>query len=92
MIKLRHAMHREPEFSNAEWKTQEQIRSILQRFGLEAVKVFRNTGLYFVIEGTASGPKRSIAARGDIDALPIQEARGSALSLAGRWHYECLRP
>lgn len=75
VIELRHAMHREPELSNAEWKTQERIRSTLQRFGLVGANVFHNTGLYVDIEGTASGPKRSIAVRGDIDALPIQEQR-----------------
>ncbi|MGY4319262.1 M20 metallopeptidase family protein [Bradyrhizobium sp. JR3.5] len=75
VIELRHAMHREPELSNAEWETQERIRGILQQFGIDGAKVFHNTGLYVDIEGTASGPKRSIAVRGDIDALPIQEAR-----------------
>lgn len=75
VIELRHAMHREPELSNAEWKTQERIRSTLQRFGLDGVEVFHSTGLYIDIEGAASGPKRSIAVRGDIDALPIQEVR-----------------
>lgn len=75
VIELRHAMHREPELSNAEWKTQQRIREILQRFGIDGAKMFHNTGLYVDIEGTASGPKRSIAVRGDIDALPIQETR-----------------
>lgn len=75
VIELRHAMHREPELSNAEWKTQKRIRGILQRFGINGAKVFHNTGLYLDIEGTAPGPERSIAVRGDIDALPIQEAR-----------------
>ncbi|MET4072648.1 amidohydrolase [Bradyrhizobium sp. S3.2.6] len=75
VIELRHAMHREPELSNAEWRTQERIRSTLQRFGISNIKVFHNTGLYVDIEGTASGPRRSVAVRGDIDALPIQEAR-----------------
>ncbi|MET4328678.1 amidohydrolase [Bradyrhizobium sp. i1.15.2] len=75
VIELRHAMHREPELSNAEWRTQERILGILRRFGLSNAKVFHNTGVYVDIEGTAIGPKRSIAVRGDIDALPIQEAR-----------------
>lgn len=75
VIELRHGMHREPELSNAEWKTQARIREILQRFGVTNAKVFHNTGLYVDIEGTASGPKRSIAVRGDIDALPIRETR-----------------
>ncbi|WP_426411745.1 M20 metallopeptidase family protein [Bradyrhizobium ganzhouense] len=75
VIELRHAMHREPELSNAEWVTQQRIYATLQRFGLNAPKTFHNTGLYVDIEGNASGPKRSVAVRGDIDALPIQEAR-----------------
>lgn len=75
VIELRHAMHREPELSNAEWKTQERVRGMLQRFGLNDAKTFHNTGLYVDVEGTAAGPKRSIAVRGDIDALPIQETR-----------------
>lgn len=75
VVELRHAMHREPELSNAEWKTQERIRGVLQRFGLTGAKTFHKTGLYVDIEGTASGPKRSIAVRGDIDGLPISEAR-----------------
>lgn len=74
-IELRHAMHCEPEPSNAEWKTQERIRAILQQFGLHGAKAFHNTGLYVDIDGAASGLKRSIAVRGDIDALPIQESR-----------------
>ncbi|MCS3765614.1 MULTISPECIES: M20 metallopeptidase family protein [Bradyrhizobium] len=75
LIELRHAMHSEPELSNAEWKTQQRIRDVLQRFGLNSAKDFHRTGLYCDIEGTGSGPKRSIAVRGDIDALPIQETR-----------------
>lgn len=75
VVDLRQAMHREPELSNAEWKTQTRIRGILERFGLKGAKTFHNTGLYIDIEGTASGAKRSIAVRGDIDALPVQESR-----------------
>lgn len=75
MIELRHDMHREPELSNAEWKTQERIRAALQRFGLSGANTFHNTGLYVDIEGRAAGSKRAVAVRGDIDALPIEETR-----------------
>lgn len=75
VIELRHTMHRDPELSNAEWRTQERIRGMLQRFGLNGINTFHSTGLYVDIEGTASGPKRSIAVRGDIDGLPIHETR-----------------
>ncbi|MCP3461029.1 M20 family metallopeptidase [Bradyrhizobium sp. CCGUVB23] len=72
---MRQAMHREPELSNNEWKTQQRIRDALERFGLSDAKIFHKTGLYVDIEGAAEGPRRAIALRGDIDALPIQETR-----------------
>ncbi|MDL2403303.1 M20 family metallopeptidase [Rhizobium mayense] len=75
VLELRHAMHGEPELSNNEWKTQQRIKEMLERFGLPAATVFHNTGLYVDIDGTASGPERAIAVRGDIDALPINESR-----------------
>ncbi|WP_247383839.1 M20 family metallopeptidase [Bradyrhizobium sp. 143] len=75
LIEMRHAMHREPELSNHEWRTQQRIRETLDRFGLTGAQVFHKTGLYVDIEGLASGPQRSVAVRGDIDALPIQETR-----------------
>ena len=75
VIEMRHAMHREPELSNLEWKTQKRILEALELFGLKGARTFHKTGVYVDIEGTASGPKRAIAVRGDIDALPIHEAR-----------------
>ncbi|MBY2918503.1 amidohydrolase [Rhizobium leguminosarum] len=75
VLQLRHAMHREPELSNNEWKTQKRIIDTLARFGLTKVNMFHKTGVYVDIEGSSPGPKRSIALRGDIDALPIQEER-----------------
>lgn len=75
VVEMRHAMHREPELSNSEWKTQERLRGALQAAGLTGVRTFHKTGLYVDIEGLAAGPKRSVAVRGDIDGLPIQETR-----------------
>lgn len=75
VLQLRHAMHREPELSNNEWKTQKRIIDTLAQFGLTKVNTFHTTGVYVDIEGSAPGPERSIALRGDIDALPIQEER-----------------
>ncbi|WP_246207943.1 M20 family metallopeptidase [Bradyrhizobium rifense] len=75
IIEMRHGLHREPELSNNEWKTQKRIRETLEKFGLRGAKTFHNTGLYIDIEGSSSGVKRSVAVRGDIDALPIHEAR-----------------
>jgi amidohydrolase len=75
IIEMRHAMHREPELSNAEWKTQQRIIETLARFGVTGAKTFHKTGVYIDIEGSVPGPARSVALRGDIDALPIQEDR-----------------
>ncbi|MER9275637.1 M20 family metallopeptidase, partial [Mesorhizobium sp. M0643] len=75
VLALRHDMHREPELSNQEWNTQQRIRQTLEQFGITGASVFHGTGLYIDIEGTASGPKRCVAVRGDIDALPINESR-----------------
>ncbi|MGZ2505114.1 amidohydrolase [Rhizobium beringeri] len=72
---MRHAMHREPELSNQEWKTQKRILETLEKFGLTSAKTFHGTGVYVDIVGLSPGPNRSIALRGDIDALPIQEDR-----------------
>lgn len=75
VLELRHAMHREPELSNAEWETQKRILDMLRRFGLEGAKTFHRTGIHIDIVGKAAGPGCSIAVRGDIDALPIHEMR-----------------
>lgn len=75
VVEMRHAMHREPELSNNEWKTQKRFIETFARFGLTEVTVFHHTGVYVDIQGLAPGANRSIALRGDIDALPIQEAR-----------------
>ncbi|MGX5845032.1 M20 family metallopeptidase [Mesorhizobium sp. ArgA1] len=89
VIELRHAMHREPELSNHEWKTQARIRQALEVFGLTNAKPFHETGLYIDIQGLAFGSSRSVALRGDIDALPIQEQRDDLSYqsvLPGRMH------
>ncbi|AYG76832.1 M20 family metallopeptidase [Rhizobium sp. CCGE532] len=75
VVEMRHAMHREPELSNNEWKTQKRIIETLAAFGLTEAKTFHKTGVYVDIQGLVPGANRSIAMRGDIDALPIQEAR-----------------
>ncbi|RVE84383.1 M20 metallopeptidase family protein [Sinorhizobium meliloti] len=75
VVEMRHAMHRQPELSNNEWKTQKRLRDALESFGMTGAKTFHKTGLYIDIEGLAAGPNRSVALRGDIDALPIHEDR-----------------
>lgn len=75
VIDVRHAMHRRPELSNRETETQRLILSVLNRFGISGARTFHNTGIYIDIVGRAPGKGKTIAVRGDIDALPIQEER-----------------
>ncbi|WP_352854061.1 M20/M25/M40 family metallo-hydrolase [Mesorhizobium sp. M0522] len=46
-----------------------------ERHGLSGSVPFHNTGLYAGYPGPGERNARSIAVRGDIDALPIQETR-----------------
>lgn len=73
VCEMRHAMHREPELSNHEWKTQKRIMETLEKFGPTDSKTFHGTGVYVDIVGLSPGPNRSIALRGDIDALPQED-------------------
>ena len=63
----------ESEFSNVHSKTPRRMRGILQHFRFSYTKTF-HTACYVEIEA-ASGPKASIAKRGEIDALLVQAAR-----------------
>lgn len=73
-------------------KTRQRILETVERFRLSGAKTFHNTGFYVDIEEPAHRPRRSVAVRGDIDALPIQETRDD---LSHRSHvpglmYACL--
>ncbi|TIV75363.1 MAG: amidohydrolase, partial [Mesorhizobium sp.] len=75
ILALRHYMHANPELSNEEYKTQAKIAEFLARAGLEHPTVFHSTGLLVDIVGEGNGTPVNIVVRGDIDALPIEEAR-----------------
>ncbi|TCU31480.1 amidohydrolase [Rhizobium azibense] len=75
ILALRHYMHANPELSNEEYDTQAKIAEYLAGAGLRDPQVFHNTGLFVDVFGEGNGIPVNVVVRGDIDALPIEEAR-----------------
>ncbi|MGI6752574.1 MAG: M20 metallopeptidase family protein [Anaerovoracaceae bacterium] len=78
-IDLRRDLHQYPELGNEEYKTTERICYELEKMGIEVRRPL-NTGALGILKGTGEsmdwkggGPDKTIAFRGDIDALPIHE-------------------
>lgn len=76
MIAIRRHLHRNPELSNEERKTQAYLREALEEAGLTAVRPVAGFGLAVDITGTAGPSNRKVVIRADIDALPITELSG----------------
>ncbi|WP_101697686.1 amidohydrolase [Clostridium minihomine] len=78
--------HRNPELSFEEYQTTEKIKEILEAAGVEILPLPLRTGLVAVIRGKRTG--KTVALRGDIDALPIGEESGVPYSSEreGRMH------
>jgi hippurate hydrolase len=75
LIELRRALHRYPELSWKEERTAERLEAALRGIGLTDVRRVAGTGLVARVPGRdRTAPV--VAIRGDIDALPIQEATG----------------
>lgn len=75
IIAFRRELHMNPELSLKEYKTTENIKKRLKDKGIEIVDLGLETGVVGLLKGKKDGP--TIALRGDIDALPIQEMRES---------------
>lgn len=69
---FRRELHRHPELSFEEHRTQQFILSALRAEGIEVREIAR-TGVLAKIEGRRGGHKRAVVLRADIDALPINE-------------------
>lgn len=76
VVNIRRYLHKNPELSEKEFKTQEYIIDYLERLGVEYRKV-ANTGVYAWIN---NGNGKVLAFRADIDALPIREDSGVEFS------------
>jgi amidohydrolase len=74
LIALRRELHRFPELSWREKETAQRIEKALRHFGVIDVEHVADTGLIARIPGTGGGAVTAV--RGDIDALPIEEATG----------------
>ena len=70
IINFRRDLHENPELSSQEFKTQEKIMKELDKLGIPYKKV-GNTSLIATLKGGKGG--KTIALRGDIDALPVKE-------------------
>jgi hippurate hydrolase len=79
LVSLRREIHANPELSFREEQTAERLVHALRDLGIEGAKRVANTGVIARVRGrNAGGPV--VAVRGDIDALPIQEATGLSFS------------
>ncbi|MDB4873726.1 MAG: amidohydrolase [Gemmatimonadetes bacterium] len=84
---LRREIHQNPELAFAEKNTSRRLVEALASLGLTDVKIVAGTGVVARVPGRdRSAPV--VAIRGDIDALPIQEATGLpyASTVAGAMH------
>ena len=72
---LRRDLHRHPELSWHEVRTQERLIQALRQVGVGEVSSVAKTGIVARIPGREPGAA-CVAVRGDIDALPITEATG----------------
>jgi amidohydrolase len=75
LTELRRDLHRHPELSWHETRTQETLERALHDAGVSDVRRVARTGLVARVRGRVAGAP-VIALRGDIDALPITEATG----------------
>jgi len=75
LVSLRRAIHENPELSLQESATAERLAAALRELGITDVQRVASTGLVARLPGRNPRAPR-VAIRGDIDALPIQEATG----------------
>lgn len=73
LIACRRHLHSHPELSFQEFETSKFIQQQLESWGVPFRAGVAGTGVVALIEGKNPG-KKVIALRGDIDALPIEEA------------------
>jgi amidohydrolase len=75
LVELRRDLHRHPELSWKEERTAQRLEEALKSFGVTEIRRVAGTGVVARIPGQDRS-RPAVAIRGDIDALPIQEATG----------------
>jgi len=75
LVTLRRELHRQPELAFNEVRTSRTLEAALRDLGIDDIRRVGETGVVGRVRGrNKSAPV--VAVRGDIDALPIQEATG----------------
>jgi hippurate hydrolase len=74
MVKVRHAIHQNPEIALKEFDTSALIRRHLGNAGIDILKPFLETDVVAMVKGKKPG--RNVTLRADIDALPLLEKTG----------------
>ena len=72
LVEMRRDFHMYPEISGKEYRTCNKICEYLEKWNIEYIKGIAETGVVATIRGKKEG--KTIAARADIDALPILES------------------
>ncbi|NVK85346.1 MAG: amidohydrolase, partial [Cytophagia bacterium] len=72
VIDIRRHIHANPELSYEEFETAKYVAAKLREMGLDPIEGVAGTGVVALIEGK-NPTKRTVALRGDMDALPITE-------------------
>ncbi|HEX4681307.1 MAG TPA: amidohydrolase, partial [Gemmatimonadaceae bacterium] len=75
LVSLRRALHEHPELALEEFETADRLERALRGLGIAEIRRIGRTGLVARVAGRSSAAP-VVAVRGDIDALPIQEATG----------------
>ncbi|MDO8692921.1 MAG: M20 aminoacylase family protein [Sheuella sp.] len=76
LISFRRDLHAHPELKFEEFRTSDQIAAYLGTLGLKVHRGLSKTGIVATLRGNgpnADDPKRAIALRADMDALPVTE-------------------
>ncbi|MFC4531266.1 M20 metallopeptidase family protein [Sphaerisporangium dianthi] len=86
LVRLRHALHREPELGLDLPRTQEKVLGALSGLPLEVSTGAGLSSVTAVLRGARPGP--TVLLRGDMDALPVTERSGGEVvsTLPGRMH------
>jgi len=74
LIKIRRDLHEHPELGFEEVRTSKVIKDFLTANEIPYIEVAK-TGVCGIIKGTKEGNNKTIAIRGDIDALPIKDMK-----------------
>ncbi|MBO8092252.1 MAG: amidohydrolase [Prosthecochloris sp.] len=92
VVELRRDIHRHPELSFREFRTTRLVAEYLGKLGLDIGKSYLETGCVALLRGSKPGvpdrPRRLVALRADIDALPVNEENsfGFCSATAGCMH------